>query len=433
MSQVIRKFITNDAVDGTKIHLDNAQPIRARNAANSADIDLIALDPSNQAVISAALSVGGAISGTNLSGTNSGDVTLAAVGVVPNANGASLSGQVLTLQPFDSTHPGVVTASGGGTTNFLRADGTWAAPSSSGANQSLSNLTNPTAINQDLIFNTGAAAALKTKNDAAATKDLSIETGTPSVIDVNSGELSLLSGNATGTGQSGNVILSSGSTVNVASGSVTISSGPPTGGANSGIVSIVSGDATATSGASGNVSLASGASDIASGTVSIASGTSASADTGAVSITSGNSSGGNSGDINLSIGTATATRGKIKFIDGSEGTIGNVWTSAGTGGEGTWAALTATVTSVKQLSTLTGTDITNQYIDLAFVAQTDSISFVVKGGGIQIEESGGTQDYTVDYTGGAGGNTRINFTNDLATGGVSALVAGDVVAIQYLK
>jgi len=62
----------------------------------------------------------------SLSGTNSGDVTLAAVGSSPNANAATLTGQILNLQPFDSTHPGVVTASGGGTSNFLRADGTWA-------------------------------------------------------------------------------------------------------------------------------------------------------------------------------------------------------------------------------------------------------------------------------------------------------------------
>jgi hypothetical protein len=66
-----------------------------------------------------------------VSNTNTGDVTLAAVGSSPSANAASLSGQVLTLQPFDSTHPGVVTASGGGSTNFLRADGTWAAPAAS--------------------------------------------------------------------------------------------------------------------------------------------------------------------------------------------------------------------------------------------------------------------------------------------------------------
>lgn len=58
--------------------------------------------------------------------TNFPNLTLSAVGSTPNANAASLSGQALNLQPFNSTNPGVVTASGGGTTNFLRADGTWA-------------------------------------------------------------------------------------------------------------------------------------------------------------------------------------------------------------------------------------------------------------------------------------------------------------------
>lgn len=52
---------------------------------------------------------GSITSGTN-SGTNSGDVTLAAVGSTPSANAASLSGQVLTLQPADATHPGVITS-----------------------------------------------------------------------------------------------------------------------------------------------------------------------------------------------------------------------------------------------------------------------------------------------------------------------------------
>lgn len=47
----------------------------------------------------------------NLSGSNTGDVTLTNVGASPNANGASLAGQVLTLQPATSTSPGVLTAS----------------------------------------------------------------------------------------------------------------------------------------------------------------------------------------------------------------------------------------------------------------------------------------------------------------------------------
>jgi len=45
----------------------------------------------------------------NQSGTNSGDVTLAAIGSTPNANGASLSGQAVTLQPADASFGGVVT------------------------------------------------------------------------------------------------------------------------------------------------------------------------------------------------------------------------------------------------------------------------------------------------------------------------------------
>ncbi|MHB1065426.1 MAG: hypothetical protein ACYC1Z_13225 [Georgenia sp.] len=44
-----------------------------------------------------------------VTGTNTGDVALGAVGTTPAAEGASLAGQVLTLQPADATHPGVLT------------------------------------------------------------------------------------------------------------------------------------------------------------------------------------------------------------------------------------------------------------------------------------------------------------------------------------
>lgn len=68
-----------------------------------------------------ALTVSGAVSASNLSGTNTGDVTLTAVGSSPSANGASLSGQALTLQPADSTHPGVLTAADWSTFNAKQA------------------------------------------------------------------------------------------------------------------------------------------------------------------------------------------------------------------------------------------------------------------------------------------------------------------------
>lgn len=49
------------------------------------------------------------ISAANLSGTNTGDVSITAIGAVPNANGASLAGQALTLQPANASFGGVVT------------------------------------------------------------------------------------------------------------------------------------------------------------------------------------------------------------------------------------------------------------------------------------------------------------------------------------
>lgn len=42
--------------------------------------------------------------------SNTGDITLAAVGSAPNGNAASLSGQQLTLQPADGSNPGLLSA-----------------------------------------------------------------------------------------------------------------------------------------------------------------------------------------------------------------------------------------------------------------------------------------------------------------------------------
>jgi hypothetical protein len=50
-------------------------------------------------------------------------------------NGAAIG--LATSAPFTSTQPGAVPASGGGTTNYLRADGAWAAPSGGGGSGDL--------------------------------------------------------------------------------------------------------------------------------------------------------------------------------------------------------------------------------------------------------------------------------------------------------
>lgn len=70
----------------------------------------IGLTPSEKLNVSGNILATGTVLGSNLSGTNTGDLTLAAVGSSPSANAASLSGQVLTLQPADGTNPGVITS-----------------------------------------------------------------------------------------------------------------------------------------------------------------------------------------------------------------------------------------------------------------------------------------------------------------------------------
>ncbi len=54
--------------------------------------------------------VGAIGNGSILSGTNTGDITAGAFGATPNANGFTLTGQALNLQPADATNPGGLTA-----------------------------------------------------------------------------------------------------------------------------------------------------------------------------------------------------------------------------------------------------------------------------------------------------------------------------------
>lgn len=122
------------------------------------------------AIIPTSVAASGTVTGSNLSGTNTGDQTITLTGDVTGsgtgsfaatiannavtnaklaqmaahtfkgnntgstANALDLTATQLTaeLNLFTSTLQGLAPLSGGGTTNFLRADGTWAAPAGSG-------------------------------------------------------------------------------------------------------------------------------------------------------------------------------------------------------------------------------------------------------------------------------------------------------------
>lgn len=91
-------YMTSTAgrVDDTAVSGDLVDGLRAK-AATSGDFATCQINRPNVTSIAS-------------TGTNSGDVTLAAFGSSPAAAGASISGQVLTLQPASAAQPGGITA-----------------------------------------------------------------------------------------------------------------------------------------------------------------------------------------------------------------------------------------------------------------------------------------------------------------------------------
>lgn len=117
------------------------------------------------------------------------------------------------------------------------------------------------------------------------------------------------------------------------------------------------------------------------------------------------------------IGTGTVSNTEFGYLDGVTSSIQTQLNAAVPASYG------------KETFTLSGTDITNQYIDFAQVAKTGSVDMKVKGSPELLE--GASYDFSLSYTGGAGGKTRLTFLNDLATGGNAALIAGDIVQVLY--
>jgi hypothetical protein len=87
-----------------------------------------------------------------------------------------------------------------------------------------------------------------------------------------------------------------------------------------------------------------------------------------------------------------------------------------------WANTAATATNNKETFVLASGDISNQFVTLAHTPIANSTDLLVQGAGDQLE--GSSYDYVVS-------GAQIQFKNGLATGEVSALVAGDVLQVQY--
>jgi hypothetical protein len=83
--------------------------------------------------------------------------------------------------------------------------------SSSGASADLSNLTSPTAINEQLTFATGVQGGLSTANASGTANSGSIDLVTGSTVNGNSGSVVVATGTVSGTGTQGKIQLQNGS------------------------------------------------------------------------------------------------------------------------------------------------------------------------------------------------------------------------------
>ena len=290
-----------------------------------------------------------------------------------SATPLALTGAQVTamLDVFTSTLQGLVPASGGGTTNFLRADGTFAAPPNSGGTVT------------SVALADGSTAPIYTISGSPVTTSGTLEF-----------------------------------TLNTQAAN-TVFAGPASGAdaqptfralANADLAAISSLPALVlpTSQLSGFIDLTSQV----SGVLPVANG--------------------GTGDSSLTAYSVLVGNGTSPVAQVAPSTAGYVLTSTGASSNPSFQALPSGFQTLSQQITLASGDITNQYIDLAHPiegssASVNSLSLFVIGGPIQNK----TVDYTVSLTGGAGGVTRVTFAGDLATGGNAALVAGDIIVADY--
>lgn len=398
MSQIIRKFITSDAVDGSKVKLQNNQYLRARNAADSADINIIKVNASDVIEFASMPQSSATPSSANdlvnkayVDATSSGLDIKVSVRAATTANITLSGAQTIDGVSVIAGDRVLVKDQSTGADNgiYVAAAGAWSrssdADSSLEVNAGMFTFVEEGTVNGDIGY------VLATDN--------------PIVLGVTSLVFTAFTGVSALVAGAG--LTKTGNTVDVVAGDTSIT--------------VNANDLVVNPNATGGLEVSSGLrikSDVTTantiGVTVVANGAGVKFDSNSFA---------DSGSETLALASGVAGAGLAL----STGVL-----SVGVDGVTTKIASDQVVglTNEKETFTLAGGDITNQYIDLQQVAATDSIHFLVKGSGVLLE--GASHDYSVSYTGGAGSKTRITFLNDIATGGQAALIAGDIVQIVYM-
>ena len=372
MSQIVTKFIQDNAVTGAKIRLQNNETLRARNAANTADVDLLKLNLTNQLEFQ---TLPYAAANLAIPTQDKQFVTVEYIkNYVMGKNDAKDSVQYLsdvnvvgTFSAGDSLTPASISGN-----SQLVVDGKSFGPADVTTPKMRIALVGQTAGFQNGIYDLTDATA----NSFTLTRSPDFDGVTDPVLsEVTTGAYFSV---VNGTMYSGyEVLLTTADPITLNTTVLVFVKYPST-------LSLIGGDMITKSGNTFSVDLQTNG--------------------GLESSNPGN----DAGQLRIRVDTAALEKDRTTAINSGTGAL-------------------VSRKHNKQTYTLSSTDVTNQYVDLAFIAGDSSVNFGVIGGGFQAENT----DYTVNYTGGTGGKTRIVFAGGLATAGVSALAAGDILQVQY--
>jgi hypothetical protein len=373
MTQIVTKFIQDNAVTGAKIRLANAEMLRARNAANTADINILSVNTSNNVEFQA---LPYALSSLAIPTAPKQFATIEYINnYIAGKSQAKNSVQYLADSNISGTFT-VGSATAGATlvgTNQLVVDGkTFNGSEVNAATPMRVALTGQTSGLQNGIYDLTAG------NGSSFTLTRSFDFTTvnsANATSVSTGDYFFVSN---GTVYSGyEVLLTTANPITLDTTPLIFATYPTA-------VSLTAGDMLVKTNNVFSVDLLS------------------------LSGLASSNPGAASGQLYVKTDTAVAVKDQTTKLDSATNAV-------------------VAKRARKSIFTLASGDITNQYIDLPYVASQDSVDFSVAGSAQQIE----TVDFSVNFSGGTSGNTRVSFINGLATGGVSALVAGDIVQVTY--
>lgn len=362
MSQIKKKFLQDNAVGAAKIRMENNSALRARNAADSADVDLIKLSASDVFTLLRELNAG-ANKISNLADPTTAQDAVTLAYLQNYLAGATDPKDVVRVATTAALAACTYANGTSGVGATLTANANGALPSIDGVGLSVA----------DRILVKNQAAGLQ--NGIYVVSDLG-GAGAPWILT----RATDADGNPSGEVSQGMFTLINEGTIGAQQGYMMVTADP-----------IVIGTTALSFTKFGEVILA-------------GSGLSKTAST--LAIDSGNGLTFSANTLIVKVDASSLTLQTTKF-NGSGEVVGP--------------------RSYKEIFTLSGGDITNQYIDLAKVAKTGSVKVIPVGGPNQKEGA----DYTLSYSGGASSKTRVTLAGDLATGGSAALIATDVVEVQY--